>query len=658
MDSLLDFLAANVCILFFANGLALFTMGLAIALESRSTNSTFAMSKSLPSLAAFGLIASLGNWVQMLHAGLGQNLLALNSPFVQALKLICFVLSTLFLLEFGVRLAISHDARYRWLRTGFWALPVVYMGAVAAVLPAAYASGGDWVSVAEVRARVLLYFPALGLASLTLLAQRSDFVKMKLANPAPDALGAGLAFGLKMLASGLAAVPILALSEPVAATWVLPLQLVRTLTTVAIAYFVVRILRVFEIERRRQLDLAIQERFQVQEEALAAQEQTCDEIQRWSASMADMVHTVSSAISQPTSLEETMQIVLRETIGLAGLESGAVFLLDEENMMLRLVAHEALPDWVADHLTQVKVGDGLAGWVAKEGELLILDDIAHDPRPFVPRSEEVVKFYAGVPLKAHGDVVGVMNVSSSKPHELSAQQIALLVAVGQQLGVAIENSRLYQRIRYLATTEERSRLAREIHDNLSQLLGYLNLKAASAEQLLAEGQIEQARDSVREVKRIAQDAYTDARETIFSLRATTSGAGLLPALKEYLADYHTYYGLRSDLSIDDPSLAEFSANTEIQISCIIQEALTNVRKHAGATRVWLRFEPHGSGVRIVIRDDGRGFDPEQTRAIGGLHFGLAIMRERAESVGGRLELNSRPGEGARVVVWVPRSKGN
>jgi signal transduction histidine kinase len=657
MENLLDFLAGNICILFFVNGLAFFAMGLAIALESRRV-STFTMSNSLLLLAGFGFAASVGNWTQMFYTGLGHTSSVVISPFGQVLKLVCFVLAGTLLLEFGVRLVIAHDTRYRWLRLAVWVLLAGYLAAVAILLPTAYRFGSDWVSLAEVWARYLLYAPALALASVALLAQRRDFVATNLPTPARDAVGAAFAFGLKLVVSGLIAIPILGVSGPTASTWVLSLQFMRTLTTAAIAYFVVRILQVFEMERRRQLDLAIQERFQVQTEALAAQERACVEIERWSASMADMVHTVSSAISQPVSLEETMQIVLRETIGLAGLESGAVFLLDDGEAVLHLVAHEALPEWVAGHLAEVKVGDGLAGWVAQAGELLIIDDIAHDPRPFVPRGEEVVRFYVGVPLKAHGKVVGVMNVSSPEQHELSAQQVVLLVAVGQQLGVAIENSRLYQRIRYLATTEERSRLAREIHDNLSQLLGYLNLKATSAEQLLANGQTAQARDALVEVKRIAQDAYADARETIFSLRATAFDSGLLPALKEYLNDYWTYYGLRADLSIDDPSLAEFPADVGIQVSCIIQEALTNVRKHAGATRVWLRFEPRGSEVQITIKDNGRGFDPVQNTAIGGLRFGLSIMRERAESVGGRLGLDSQPGEGTRVVVWMPRPTGS
>jgi signal transduction histidine kinase len=656
VEELIGFFTDNTCLVFFVNGLAFFTLGLATALELRRA-SDFPLSQGLWLLSSYGFAASLGNWVQMFVIAQSRATPSGTAASGHPLKLVLFVLAALLLLQFGVRSIVAYSPRLRWLQVGFWVLAAVYVGILIAVQAKAGTSKGDWISPAEVWARYLLYFPGLALAGIAFLLQRREWSKIGLDLIARDCTGAAWAFGLKMIVSGLAAIPILGPSEPQISAWVLLLQTARTITTAGIAYFVVGMLRASEMQRRQALDQAVAQRFEAQESALHSQEQVCEEIQLWCTSMADMVYTVSSAISQPISLEETMRIALRETISLAGLEDGAVFLLDEERPVLRLVAHHGLPEWVTRHLVEVKVGAGLAGWVAQEGELLLIDNIAHDPRPFVPRSTEAVRFYAGVPLKARGKVVGVMSVSSPEQRELSRQQLALLVAVGQQLGVAIENSRLYQRVRSLATTEERSRLAREIHDNLSQLLGYLNLKAAGAEQSLAKGQVEEARETLVEVKQIAQDAYADARETIFSLRTTASSAGLLPALKEYLADYWRYYGLCVELSIDDDSLAAFPPDIGIQVSCIIQEALANVRKHAGATRAWLRFEPRGSGVQITIRDNGQGFDPEQTTTVGGLHFGLSIMRERAESVGGRLEVDSRPGEGVQVVIWLPRSQG-
>jgi signal transduction histidine kinase len=654
MGSLLDFLAGNVCILFFANGLALFAMGLAIALESRSASSTLAMSECLPFLAAFGLIASLGDWLQMFDIGLSQNLSVVNSPLVQALKLICFVLSTLFLLEFGIRLTISHDARYRWLKVGSWALPVVYLGAVAAVLPAAYASGSDWVSVAEVRARVLLYFPALGLASLALLAQRSDFVRMKLATPAPDALGAALAFGLKMLVSGLAAVPILALSEPVSPTWVLPLQFVRTLTTMAIAYFVVRILRVFDTERRRQLQLAIQERFQAQEEALAAQEQACDEILEWCTSMADTMHSISATISRPMPLEETMQVVLRDTISLAGLESGAVFLLDEEKPVLRLLAYQGLPDSVARQLSEVKVGDGLAGWVAEKEELLIIDDIAADPRPFVPEGKESVTFYIGLPLQAGGRLLGVMNLSSEERRELSPQQMALLEAAGHQVGVAIEDARLHSRWRSTAALEERLRLSRELHDSLLQVLGYLHLKGKVIRTALVSHETSQALGELEDMIQVIAQAYDDVRDSILGLRVKLpADQNLRVVLQRYLREFGKRHQIEVALDADAWKEAPLSSEAAAQALRIVQEALTNAWRHGRPGHIWVVLQRTEDRAQIRVKDDGRGFDPSRLGGNGHQGLGLQTMRERVDSVGGSLEVQSEPGHGTEIHIEIP-----
>ena len=656
MNSVSGFLADNAFLLFFLNGLAFFALGLAVALETRKASAS-QMTESLWLLSAYGFVASLGNWLQMFLLVPGQAAFGDGVPLFSSAKLIVFVLAASLLLQFAIRRIIGTYPRHRWLQLVFVGLASAYLVVLVVILSAPGALGRDWLATGETWARYLLYLPGMALAVPAMLAQRRYFLERDLVPVARDCVGAALAFGLKATVSGVIAVPILGSPGSLGLAVIFPLQVLRTLGTVAILYFILRILWAFELNRQRRLSRAIRERLSAQETALEAQQQVCEEITAWSASMADMVHTVSSAISQPLELQETMRVVLGQVLELTGLEQGAVFLLDEEEPVLNLVAHQGRPDWYVRAASTIRVGDGLAGWCAQTEELLIVDDLANDPRPFVPGAEEVIKYYAGVPLKARGRVVGVMNVSSGRDHELSGQQIALLDAVGQQLGVAIENSRLYQRVRFLATAEERSRLAREIHDSLSQLLGYLNLKAASAEELLAGGQVEQARDALVEVKRIAQDAYADARETIFSLRSPASHAGLVPALKDYLDDYSTFYDLRAELSVDDASLADFSADVGMQVSCIIQEALTNVRKHAGATRVWLRLEPHGSEVQISIKDNGQGFDLEQTTALGGLHFGLSIMRERAESVGGRLEVDSQAGEGTRVVVWMPRAQG-
>jgi two-component system nitrate/nitrite sensor histidine kinase NarX len=133
-------------------------------------------------------------------------------------------------------------------------------------------------------------------------------------------------------------------------------------------------------------------------------------------------------------------------------------------------------------------------------------------------------------------------------------------------------------------------LAREMHDNLAQTLGYINLKASMADSELVLKQTNEARASLLELKRAAQEAYTDVRESIFNLRnAPASGDGLLAVLTNSLAEYRAQCGIEAQLYIADGRLAEFPVEVQVQVNRIIQEALTNVRKHSGASRAEVRF---------------------------------------------------------------------
>jgi signal transduction histidine kinase len=268
-------------------------------------------------------------------------------------------------------------------------------------------------------------------------------------------------------------------------------------------------------------------------------------------------------------------------------------------------------------------------------------------------AEGIVSFLA-VPLRRGERLLGLVGVMTRQRRRFEEHDVRLLTQLGHQVGVAIENARLYQQVRRLAILEERDRLAREMHDHLAQALGYLNLKTSITGELLSDGQLDQAQASLLELQEVSKQSYTDVREAIFNLRtATSSGLSLLPALREYLAEYRTHYGVDARLVIDEDP-AQFSPDVDIQILRIIQEALTNVRKHAGASRAWVHFEGTGDRTRIIVEDDGGGFDLALVTGEGQRYFGLQIMRERATSVGGSLELDSQPGKGTRVVIRVPR----
>jgi signal transduction histidine kinase len=218
-------------------------------------------------------------------------------------------------------------------------------------------------------------------------------------------------------------------------------------------------------------------------------------------------------------------------------------------------------------------------------------------------------------------------------------------------------------VRDLAITEERERIAREMHDSLAQVLGYVNTKAQAVQELLKAGQIERADGQVGQLGEAARAAYADVREGILGLRTSLRpGRSLLEALREYLEQWQQQSSIRAELVVEPSgaSLAGLTPAAELQLLRIVQEALANVRKHAVATGVRVCLEEVPDQVEAEIADHGRGFavsDRSRADEHAGPHFGLSTMRERAESVGGALEVMSSPGTGTRVLVRMPTRKG-
>jgi PAS domain S-box-containing protein len=215
-------------------------------------------------------------------------------------------------------------------------------------------------------------------------------------------------------------------------------------------------------------------------------------------------------------------------------------------------------------------------------------------------------------------------------------------------------AQLLEQQRALATLQEREHLARELHDNLSQELAFLNVQAQAAHELLLGGASQQADDYVLQLASVARQAQVDARDMMSGLMSFISPEeGFVPTLRRFLEQFCRTYGIETELSLDDerafPALAP---TVQVQLLRIVQEALTNIRKHAQARHAPLWLRANADRVELVIEDDGVGFGPAKM-GDEGQHFGLRIMRERAATIGGALEFDSEPGKGTRVVVRVP-----
>jgi two-component system nitrate/nitrite sensor histidine kinase NarX len=259
-----------------------------------------------------------------------------------------------------------------------------------------------------------------------------------------------------------------------------------------------------------------------------------------------------------------------------------------------------------------------------------------------------------VPLLRGDRILGLLAAMENEPRSFSERDVRLLQQLAQNVVVAIENAQLYQKVHSMAASEERRWLARNLHDDLAQGLGLINIQTTVTEDLLSSGKIEQASDSLKQVKEIANRSYTHVREAIFSLRTIVSpDTRFLATLQEYLSDYQRHYGVETALDVVDEDAVQFSDEVGAQVAYIIKEAVTNARKHGGAEYVEVKIATDDCGSKIIVRDDGMGFDPVTVSGEDAQQMGLQIMRERARSVKGELDVHSKKGQGTSITLCVP-----
>jgi len=298
--------------------------------------------------------------------------------------------------------------------------------------------------------------------------------------------------------------------------------------------------------------------------------------------------------------------------------------------------------------------DGISGWVAVSGEPYLAPDVSKDPRfiPFLPdqSGSELV-----LPIKVKGKVIGVLDVDSRRLNAFEPTDVAVLQSLANQVAVAIENARLYARAQRLAAIEERQKLARELHDSVSQALYGMALGARTARTLLdrdpAAGADLKASlaTPLDYVLSLAEAALAEMRALIFELRPESLATeGLVAALDKRAASLRARHGLAVETDLGDEPEAPLAVKEAAYR--IVQEALHNVVKHAGAGRAEIRLTAEDGLLLVAVVDDGVGFDPGADYPG---HLGLRSMRERAAALGGTIAIESGAGAGTRVRVAIP-----
>jgi PAS domain S-box-containing protein len=239
-----------------------------------------------------------------------------------------------------------------------------------------------------------------------------------------------------------------------------------------------------------------------------------------------------------------------------------------------------------------------------------------------------------------GEIIGKLILL----HDVTEQKLAQTLILEQQGAVA--------------TLQERDRLARELHDGIAQTLGYVGIQAQTAAKWIKDGNKEKAESLLGRVMEVAKDAHADVRQSILNLRSTSGRQwSFIPALKKYIDKFQSNYGIRTELSLSDETEENtFDTLVEVQLLHVIQEAMTNCRKHSGAHLLKVGVSLDGSHATITICDDGKGFDPDRIEHESGGYFGLVFMQERMEQIGGTLTIDSIPEGGTVLKLDVPIRK--
>jgi PAS domain S-box-containing protein len=366
----------------------------------------------------------------------------------------------------------------------------------------------------------------------------------------------------------------------------------------------------------------------------------------------DSIYQVTMAASENTNLQAALQKALELGLQAVKTETGGVFLLDETGDTINLIAHHGYPQDVLARIEHQEMKDSLSGWVIRQNSPLIISDLASDPRAgWSTRLGEYMSFF-GLPMRAHEHVNGVLCVYRPGGDQLNLDETMLLSFIASHLALVVENARLYQKAEQSAIMEERARLARDLHDSITQMLYSTTLYSAGAREFGRLGDMEHVMQYVGQIGEISQQALREMRLMIYELRSPALDTmGLIGALQNRLDAVERRLKINAVLEVGD--LPVLAPRVEENLYRISIEALNNALKHASANRMNISIFCSNGDLVLIIQDNGTGFDFVQTKGHGGI--GLHSIQERADQMGATLKIESSPGNGTQVEVRVPEN---
>jgi signal transduction histidine kinase len=648
-----------------------------VLLESGRT-SEFRFARALVPLALFGLVHGAHEWFEMFQIFAAHETGYVAGVPEDLFRIVTLVLSFLLLLDFGARLlpgAEDHPRAHLWQVA---ALGALWLAAVGFIAWRNQPSFAELLSAADVLARYSLAIPGALLAAWALLRERRDFHARGMSAYGQDLLWAALAFAIYGLVQIFTRPSLVFPSQTINTAYFLrtfgiPVQLLRGLAAVAIAITLGRALRAFEQEGRIRLARANKARIEAQAATLEAQQRRASEVEALNIQLAAGARELSALVEMSRILTSTMDRrrlldnALYQIVHSFDSASCSIIFLKRADGGLELAGEyrrgqapvplnpPPLTAVAADAVTLAgPTGAGLDGVVRVLGEDAFVAGMTY-------RS-------LGVPLLTKGQVFGGLALSSVQDEEpFGESELSLLAAFAGQIATSLENTRLYEvvqeretqleeLVRQLVNVQERERgrIARELHDETGQKLTALAMGLAAVDASLV-SQPARAQDLVRNLRDVADQSITELRNIMADLRpAQLDDLGLVPALRWYVGQYT---GRHPELDVTlsaDRMPKRLPPGFETVLFRAVQEALTNIARHAHASRVNIGLSQDASGVRLIVTDNGIGFDvsapPKYERGSG---LGLVGMRERVALVGGTCTVEAESGHGTRIVIELP-----
>lgn len=379
-----------------------------------------------------------------------------------------------------------------------------------------------------------------------------------------------------------------------------------------------------------------------------------------------ILNAIATTVNQSLNLEDILSRSLESVVKLTEIDVGAVFLQEDLQGVLKLMAYHGISEEAARYASEMGMLDGSCGGIMDHGQIVIVPDLArYRTRRARNLRKENLSTLVHVPLMAKGSVLGSMCVATRNQRDFSDEEQKLLSAIGSQIAVAIENARLYEEVQMKermrgelflkainAQEDERKRIARELHDDTSQSLAALLF---ALEETLEMDKIREIRRRLEGMHDLVQHTLDGVHKLIFDLRPSMlDHLGLVPAIRWFAESRLQSKGVRVNVE-GGLTGTRLSPEVETALFRVVQEAITNTARHSAARNVWIKFLVEQDRVQIEVEDDGVGFDVENLGdgLVSLRGMGLLGMQERLELLGGELEIRTAPGSGTHLLIYVP-----